>query len=418
MHLLTALAAALASQTQTAAPANQTFATAPVVVETRRIALTPTLDGAIGSEEWDPFSNGDGVESFLQWEPKKLHIAARYPAGQDLLVSLDMKSNGWLVGKDNVEIRVRMQDGKPVVSSRLLDATAVAGPQWVNLDGFAMAAQAAANVEGNSIAVELTLEDPGVGLLPLEEGNTLSARIDAVPAASAPLEPFVPRLGGKVNVEMERATALPIGLRWKPEGSGRVLQPGDTTRIRLTFNGKNDMGIKKLELRCEGPLRDTTNMLTVPFPEFDKKNRAFVDYETKVDRSSDFGYRVLRGTLQMADGSPAVTQTSFRVAPLLEFDMPRIDQKSKDQLQTIKVPIYIKSNTPRRLDGHYTATLPAGWEFRSPGERQFIIYNSRASARRVMEIRVPAGTKGTFPIKVQAMVGERTFDQTLWLTLD
>src|SRR5208283_2501321 len=85
---------------------------APVVVkQTDRLALTPKLDGKIDPEEWDPFSSQGGLDTYFQWEPRKLHMAARVPVGQDLIVSLDLKGDGWLVGKDNVEVRV-VWDGK------------------------------------------------------------------------------------------------------------------------------------------------------------------------------------------------------------------------------------------------------------------------------------------------------------------
>src|SRR4051812_44034989 len=80
----------------------------PVVAEVSRIRLTPKIDGKLEEEEWDPLGESDAVKTFLQWEPGVLHIAASGAMGKDLVVSIDPGSNGWLVGKNNLEARIGM----------------------------------------------------------------------------------------------------------------------------------------------------------------------------------------------------------------------------------------------------------------------------------------------------------------------
>ncbi len=385
-----------------------------VVAEPNRLALTPKIDGEIGDEEWDPLISTETAKVFQQWEPNRVHFGASVPAGHDLLISLDLRSNGWLVGNDNVEVRVSNREGTPKVVGRLNDATNVAGPTWVELPGVGMAAQVAAKATEAGITYEVTLSDPNLGLFPGADGRGMSIRVDAVPAEAAPLEPFIPRTLTPVSFTYRRAAAVPPGLKWGIEGAGLGVTPGNTVRVRYTFNGEDKLGLKKLALRSEGFVKDETVQSTVPFPPFDNKGRAFVDYETKIKPDALVGWRISRGALESGDGLTALIQASYRVAPTVDVELVREPLKAMDKDQRVKLTYYIRSNSPRKVDGSVTLTPPREFHLFTGQDKRFLI-NGKGAIRRVIEMDVPAGTKGVYPLGIRTEIGGVMTDQTVYL---
>lgn len=387
------------------------------IVEPTRLALTPKVDGIIDTDEWDPLARSNEGETFLQWEPGKLYLAAKMPVDRDLILSLDTRQDGWLVGKDNVEIRVRVIDGKGSVVVRTLDATQVAGPKWIDHPAFSLSSTAMAKIDGSNVTVEASIIDPGLAVLPTKDNEKFLVRADVVAQSSQLQEPFQPRVGALIKLAMQRASALPAGLKWNVEENGRTLTPGNSTKIRFTFSTKDEISLKKLEIKPLGALSERVSTLGVPFPAFDKKGRAFVDYETRTAKDAPAGYHLLNGTLTTGDGAPGVIQASYRVAPTVEFDIADNRISLKSGTTSLKIPFYVKSNTQNRLDGSCSVETPSGWEILKGDDKGFIIYNSRAGIRRVLTVTVPAGVSGTFPIRFTATIGPNTFTETRWLTI-
>ncbi len=386
------------------------------VAEPNRLALTPTLDGRIDEEEWDVLATGADWLGAFQWEPRKVHIGGKIPLGKDLVVSLDQKSNGWLVGKDNLEVRFTLAvDGKVSITARYLDGTSKDGPRFVPAPGFEMAANAVGIAGTDNWVLEATLEDPNVGFLPTLE-DKISVRYDILAKETAVDEAFLPRALAGVKLVQHRSVALPVGLKFKPEPQGRMPLPGEPTKIRLTFEGTDALGVKDLSTRAEGPLKDQMAKFTVPFPSFDKKGRAFIDYSTPVAKDATIGFRVLRGTLGLKDGPPAQIQTSLRIPPLVEFEVPPLPVPDKKRPQTKRIPIYIQSFSTGRVDGEVSLKIPETWQFTDDNDKSFIIYNSRGRIRKVFEVLLPVDLKGTFPLDLTAKVGKQVITQKIWLT--
>ncbi|MGV3616725.1 MAG: hypothetical protein ACO1SV_15465 [Fimbriimonas sp.] len=407
------------AQTPVSSPATPetSFQTPFVIAEPNRLALTPKLDGELSVEEWDPLVSTEGLKGFFQWEPGQLHLAATAPNGQDLLLSLDLRSNGWLVGADNVEIRVTNRDGSARVMARLVDATNVAGPTWVDLPGIGMAATISAKAGEAETTYEVTLSDANLGLFPTSDGKGLSVRLDTVPSEAAPLEPYIPRTLAPVTLVYRRAAAVPNGLKWGIEGAGNSTTPGGSIRIRYTFNGDEKLGLKKLALRSEGVVKDETTQSTVPFPVFDNKKRAFVDYETKIRPETATGWRISRGELEAGDGLTALIQASYRIAPTVDIELVRENVKSLPRDQRVKLTYFVRSNSTRRVDGNVSITPPREFHMITGKDKGFTIYNSKGSARRVIEMDVPANTQGVFPILIRTEIGGQVLEKTVYLNI-
>lgn len=397
---------------------SQPFSTAQNVAEPDRLALTPKIDGRLEAEEWDALTAGDGNDTFFQWQPGKLHAAAKLPVGQAMIVSFDLKSNGWLVGKDNLEVRVRWNGDRPDARVRILDATPASGPVWVEAPMYQEAISCSATVEGNFWIAEVTLADPGLRSLPEKSGDKIAVRIDGVTAGESEFEPFIPRVTTPLKLTLDRGSNVPGGLNWRPQVVSRSVAPGSSIRIRMTFNGANELGLRRAEMRTEGLAKDDTTLTALPFPSFDNKGRAFVDYNTPVAPQAQDGYRILRTTLTDGQGQTAVLRTSYEIAPPVVFDLAAPGKlKVSDKEQRVKCSAYARNNTTRRVDGTLRVAAPTGWEVTSGDDKGFTIYNSYGSVRRVFELLIPAGTKGTFPIKLQADMGGKGYTQTEWITI-
>lgn len=387
------------------------------VAETERLAITPRLDGVLSEEEWDLFASDGEVVSYFQWEPRRLHAAARARLGMDVVFSFDLRGNGWLVGQDNIEVRVAMVDGEPVASVRRLDATAVEGPRWVDSPALQQTVRVAASAVDDDWIVEMTLEDPGDNTIPRDPGNHIGVGIGVV-EAEAELEPFLPRQLVRCRLVLDRGSNVPGGMRWNTQVLSRTVMAGRNIRIRLTFNGSNELGLRRVEMRTEGPQGSEAVNVGRPFPAFDRRGRAFVDYDTPISESAADGWRVLRADISDEDGMTAVLRTSYRVAPPVEFDLIQPARvRTQDDEQVARFSVYVRSNSTRRVDGVFRVIPPEGWSVESGQGSEFIIVNSRGSVRRVFDVKIPQGTIGVFPFRLEADLGGRVFTQLVWVTM-
>ncbi|HVL40102.1 MAG TPA: hypothetical protein VM328_11995 [Fimbriimonadaceae bacterium] len=388
----------------------------PTVPNLVRLAVSPRIDGVLEPEEWDELGTSGSGKTYFQWEPGKLHLAAVLPAGQEVLGSFDIRGDGWLKGRDNLEVRLALRGREPSLTARFLDATRAEGPAWFELPRFLDASRVAASPRGDYWVVEATLVDPGYFALPVGPIGKFGLRVDLVEEGLPELEPYLPRALAPASLDYLRATdKLPM-LRWKPELKTKSVAPNEEIRIRYTWTATEDEAPRKIELRAEGLARDEAASITRPFPAFDSKKRAFVDYDTRIAGGADLGWRLLRGTLTTLEGDAIAGQTSFRIAPILDFDIvPITNLRTSEEPQVLKVTSYLRSNVPKRLDGEVTLDLPPGWEARKGVDKRFIITSPRGSVRRVLELVVPPHAVGPYPLVFKATMGEQVVEQTVWV---
>lgn len=393
------------------------FTVAPVVPDPTRIEMSPRLDGKIDEEEWDPFSTSGPNKTYFQWEPGILYAAATGPVGQDMLLSADLDADGWLHGEENLEARLSMKDGKPVLTVRELDATNKAGPAWRDMPGFDMASEVNAVSDGANVTYELKLRDPGFDMLPTKPGKC-DLRIDMVPSSDPPRDPYLPRAMAEVNLATSRAAALPPDLNWGVQRNNRNFIPGDSAWIRMTFNAKKPVPIKNVELRSEWVAKDATNQETIPFPAFDSKGRAFIDYSTKLPAGMDTGYRVLRTTVNTADGTPGIIEASYRVAPILDFSIVQPNLKVASNDRSIKVAFYLTSNIDRVVEGDVQIAPAPGFRLLNAGDLvKYKVTEPRGSVRISVDLLVPANYTGSAPLVFKVTANGKTDTYTRYVNV-
>lgn len=385
------------------------------VAESERLAMTPKIDGRLEPSEWDVFTLQGERATYLQWEPGKVHVAGNLEEGQDLLISMDLAADGWLVGKDNYECRITWQESRPVWTIRKLDATKAEGPTWVHLPLLDQVADVKAEKGGSGWIVEASLSDAGMNILPNDPMKKIGLRVDPIPAADT-YEAFQPRTMVNSSLVFDRGSMVPGGLKWKTQYVTRTVAPGNKIRIRLTFNGQDELGLNRIEMQTKGFGIANTADIGLPFPGFDRKGRAFVDYNTPIPAGTESGYRLLNAVVTDAQGNSAFLRTSFKVAPLVEIDFstPR-KIPFKAETQKLRLSFHLRSSSQKRVEGSTEIRIPEGWQLLTGDDKKFIIANAYGSVRRVFDVTVPANTTGSYPIKIVADVAGKPFEQTAWL---
>lgn len=376
-----------------------------------RLVITPKMDGRFEDEEWDRLSSSGGVESAMQWEPGILYLGTRAPRGKDVVWSLDMNGDGWLVGRDNLEIRIIWTDSGPVASARLVDATDRDGPVWKReplLDGMLAVA---AGADGDSWVAEAKLI--GLYLPAIADGSRMGVRCNAVPAGEATPDAFVPRNTTVTTLRWDRNRALPFGVEWLSEYKARSVVPGGTFKVRLNFiNPAKNARFDKIEMRCLGFLRAGTSESTKPFPSWGRRGRTFVDFETGIAADATIGYRAMQGRLT-SDLGESWVYSSFLVAPTVMFDvnLPQDTVQSKDS-QIIRGSVWIRSQVNRRIDGLFTLDCPSEYTISRGNSKRVIIYQSRGAIRVPLEIIIPQNAVGAIPLTFKVRIGSEIVQQT------
>lgn len=385
---------------------------APVVAEVERIQLTPKIDGKIDEEEWDPLGSSGDAKTYFQWEPGAIHVAATGAVGKDLLVSVDPGGDGWLVGSNNLEVRIGLRDGKPVVKLRLLDATNVAGPTYRDIPNVEIASSAMISPDGT---IEATIVDPGLGLLPLK-GGKFAARVDVIATDAPSVGANEPRMLAPLKLDQERAAALPGGLKTKIDFNDIPVVPGDGLSIRFSFNGEPMP--KRIALRTEGLGREATSASEMPFVDNGKKS-ARIDYKTQVQPGATLGYRIARATLTDADGVPSIVQASYRISAPADVELRETRLRKSDKDRSLKMGYTIFGNARRLQEGKVSISVPEGFRILNGDDEQNLKrFEPRLGLPKSFGLFVPANSTGTVPIKFAFELDKKKFEVVRYVTVD
>lgn len=411
--VLVALALSLFQQAAPAKAADAPFTSELGVLDVVRLARTPVIDGKIGNEEWDAFKSDAKVQTYHQWEPGKIYLASKAPLDQDIVWSIDLNGDGWGKGSDNYEIRCSYKGGKPVITTKSFTASKD-GSGWSEAVETQASAQVAATADQTSWTIEVAITNPGEWVLK-RKGSKVGLRVDAIPSNSPSTEGIINRNLPVLQESMERSAGTLAGFSWTADYGVSNEITSEEMRCRVGFKGDVTMDLKRLTVRGEGESRDTTTEVSLPFPELNNKGKSYFDYGTSVGKNSTVGYRVLRMEIRGSDGVPSVLQSSWRVAPLVDFEIVKPVIPFSDAVRRIDFTFYIQSNSLNRLDGVCVINAPSDWKVISGDEKSFLIYRPRTKIRRKMELEIPAGASGVFPVKLKAIIGARIVEHTHWI---
>jgi hypothetical protein len=391
--------------------------TAPMAVDqTFRLALTPVVDGNIETEEWDPLAVTSAGPTYFQWEPDRMYWAAEAPIGRDVVFSLDQNGDGWLVGDDNLEIRVTWRSEGPAVSTRVLDATDPNGPQWFPGRVLPESLDVAAQQSGETWRLEAA-HIPTPEWSP-QAGRRVGVRVDGIEAGADTGPAFFPRPVTMVTLQTDVGRGLPPGFAWKPDFGVRSVPVEDTFRAKYGFEGGRASGYDRLEFRGEGFARQLMSEVEQPFPVPDGKDRGRFEFATALSPAAKVGYRVVRVTLKGTDGPETVLRSSFRIAELLDFDLslPKSLPLSPEA-RIVRGHVTLRSNGTKQIRGDFAFQVPDEWTQTKGQTANVTIYHGRGVQRVPLEFIVPKDTVGVFPLRMSVKIGEKTVDRTVFLPI-
>jgi hypothetical protein len=389
-----------------------TLSTAPVVAELFRLMMSPEMSGVVENDEWDPLAVSNTSKTFLQWTPGNIYVAGVAPVGSDLLLSLDLGNDGWLVGSDNYEARVSLDaNNNPTLAVRRLNAANVAGPTWDAMPGWMLASVCKASVNGSTVEYELKLSDAGIGILP-QKPQTVGARVDMISSGEPPISTSQARSLTPLNLTTARSEGLPNNMTFEIDRVNQPVVPGESASIRFNFMSKPKTPtspqptISKIEIDAEGTTRGKMSDMSSPFPAFDKSGRASLDYVSKVDLNARPGYHVLQAVLTLGDGTPSIVETSFHIAPPIDvvIDKPLIATSPQDR--SVGVTFNVASNMTGPATGSVSFTVDPSLHVLNGSNRssKFTLEpGGKANGR--FELFVPANTTGTYPVTFQVQAG-------------
>jgi hypothetical protein len=390
-----------------------TLTTAPIIAETYRLMMTPEMNAVVENDEWDPLATlPNGAKTYFQWTPGAIYAAVIAPIGSDLLVSLDLGNDGWLVGADNYEARVSLDsNNNPILTARRLNAANVAGPSWDPLPGWNLASIVKATVNGSYIEYELKLSDAGIGVLP-QKPTIIGVRVDAISSSEPAISTTQARALSPLNLSMARSEGLPSNMSFGLDRANQPVVPGESASIRFDFAAKPktptspNPTITKLEIYAEGTTRAKMSDMNSPFPAFDKSGKASLDYVSKVDLGARPGYHVLQAILTLGDGTPATVETSFRIAQPIDVVIDKGLIPSSGQDRSVSVAYNVASNMTEPVAGSISITVDPSLHVLNGSNRtsKFTLDRGGRTSGK-FQLFVPANTTGTYPVTFQIQAG-------------
>lgn len=378
------------------------------VEELRRLALSPQLDGVMQPEEWEPLSTGGGLPAFFQWEPGKLHWAGTAPRGKAITLSLDLSGDGWLRGRDNLEIRVFIKEEGPTFTVRLLDASTPAYT-WLNGSVPPGAIRFEARPSGEQWTLEATLE---VGPEVAKEGRTVGVRVETEDGAGEPRTGTEMRSLANVTLNFDSHKLLPAGITWRPVIANRTIAVVDPLRLSYNLQRQFD-GPKpiKYEFRAEGLAAEDIGIIQQPLADFDGRNQNRFEIMSPIRRQARPGWRIVRAKLYDATGDAFVLRSSVRIAPLIDITAnapPVVRPGSRWRGR-----LTLQSNSLNRMEGIVRIEAPMGWTVHSGQETRFRISGARGRAESRFDIEIPATAVGEYYLVVTAVIGDSEVRQPI-----
>lgn len=395
---------------------NNKMANTFAVPELNRVALTPLIDGRLEDEEWDALSEEGDLKSYMQWEPGALYLASVAPENKEVIFSLDLDGDGWLVGRNNLEVRLAWTQGDVRAFCRTLDATRTQEPAWVSAPWIEQTLVVRGLNAGGTWAAELKLLP--IDLPTFDLGRTVGVRADALAANEVPNSTDLIRRVSPVTLRFDRSRGLPNGMQWEPETLARNVTPNDVFRMRMNFLKPKDALLDRVYCRTMGLGRASTIAFEMPFPDFDRKGRSFVDYSTKVAKTASHGYRVMETRIRGVEQEDITIQTSYAVRPMLGVEgKVEKDLVQSNDTQVVEATVLLKSYTDTRLRGKIALAMPEGWTVRKGGDAKLAIHQVRGVQKLPVKMTVPAGAQGLFTVMVDVTIGSETTSHPVYVVI-
>ncbi|MEI6511918.1 MAG: hypothetical protein WCO51_01415 [bacterium] len=386
-------------------------------IEMNRIAKSAVIDGKLDTGEWFPLWTEGDVTAFVQWADDMLYVAAKYPKGRSLIISLDGSGKGWLKAAGNVEIMLPGEDVAQL-KVRFLDNKGQM-PVWLDSALFKARLTASAGMDGDAQFVEMAIPSDKDDGFVWEENKEFGLRVDTLDPASADRPAYEPRLMSTVRLVFDKMAA-PKGLKSKMSWDDRLVAPNDTIKITTEFKneGTEPFLLKNMTFLGNGPSEMTFDRLEHRCSPIDPLKKSKVEYKSTLPSTMPLGTYVIDIVSENSDGSKFFGQSSFTVDEpvIVQFHLNKLKIKL-DKKNRFKGEIWLDAHTQKDMKGNMMLYVQPGFTILKGENAEFDFPRTRMRKVNEFEIEVPAGTAGITELKLQISLGKRTITRSTWVEI-
>lgn len=371
--------------------------------DSQRLKRKPTIDGTIGDSEWDAlYTVTDGPAKgtvYVNWDDDFIYVATKTDEPAWTVIDLDVKSDGWLHGADNLELTIGPLAGgsPPVVTARVLDAASGKdSPEWNAQKVDPKTIQIAGKTNGSGQVIELAIPKGTLGLAPKVDGM-IGFRADFLPASATPTAtaPYEPHLLVELRMVESRISEVPgIGTKITLEDN-RVI-PGQTLKATLDLTGKTDdqFQVKSIMWKGEGPAGDILRLLKDPSAgTVTLKKPLKLSYSATIPVTAPPGTYQITAAAELEGGKIATATTSFEVVE--PFVLTLSTQPANIIVAgTTKFRIIaeIENSAPGYVRGGIELEVPAGWIVEGRQKKSFEVAREDSVNKEQFFVTLPSNT--------------------------
>lgn len=367
-------------------------------------------------------TSGDAPVTYLDWDSDALYVAAIVPNGSDLVLSFDGNNDGFLIGNDNLELRVKVGQ-TPSLTARIMDGNNRVAPTWLDASGYVSASAVSVQPhDGTSQVVLLKIVDPGYGIVVPKVGSKLAMRVDLIASAAGPTEAFLPRALTQLSFVTHQAVVAQAGIEATIDPDRLQSSPGTTTEMPWNFSSTPTTNLVGVATSMEAPNTDLASQTITPLPALDAKFTTGVSQLMTLSSAVKPGVAVLDAEVTGKVGAGATATAikhrfSFTINDDIEIDASSFKTVLSPKNPNITSTLKLYSHTDKRVQGSFEVIPPTDWRVIKGTGEPFYIYSRKGHAVRGFVLAPPPGAKGSFPIILRALVPGKTFVKTIWITI-
>ena len=400
-------------------PAEQVAAVVPaptITPDTEIFKRTPVIDGAVEEGEWDgyyTFTAGDWtINTYADWDPNYLYVAAKSNKPIDLLVLLDADANGWFHGEDNYEFRaVRSGEGALTLSVNRYESknskSATATP--VTPEEAALVEVRSTKAD-SGFAIEMRIPESMVRGFKLSDQKTMGLQIavrDTQDDAS-----WIPStvMGNSkdcrecVLVAKKIAALKPLVLGFDLRETRIARGEELVGKFHIADEGAETVDVRSFIIAGEGKSGDYLSSQKVRMEGLASKKHVAHEVRSIIPSNMPLGSWALGAEVRSNDARLGGALISFEVVDPYEIALKLPTKDVRADVKDVTFGIAVTNNMRRSIRGSAKITLPLGWElWKNADLREFSVSGGSISSV-TFKAKPPLGVLGSVPVKIEVNV--------------
>lgn len=394
-----------------------------VMVDSKRLKKTISVDGVIADNKWDTFYNttAGAVKGAIlcNWDDDYLYLGVRADGQSNVVFDIDAGADGWLKGADNLEIVVEQLPNAtvPKVSVHLLDATSNKDtPVWNDTAYDPKKILVSVKLVNNVQYIELAIPKE-MGSMLLRDGVTMGIRGELFPLSTLPFtptQPYEPHLLLEATLVSSHIISAP-GINPTLSITDDKCAAGQELSATLRLLNQTDQPVPIKSVKWEG-IGNSVNVLNsvreVAVPGLPPTKARDLKYKTRLPEKLSPGTYTIAVTVDLENGKQVYSTRTFTVVEPLQvriFGDPDpvaiIGTTKYDAVLDITsaVPSYLKAEAEIMV-------MPSGWTLEGKKRRGVEVIGEDRRKLFRFRFKLPSTTAaGNYPIEAMLTYKERTW---------